>query len=441
MNKIWLIAQRELKSRLLSRSFVLMAVIGPLVVLIGTYLLFALSGTEKNQYNVLIMDKMEMMDNRLLPHNDALFNFDFINAFVDYEEFANGEKFRDYDLSVWINEKVFTNKTVIISYRERPSEHVFRRLSFQIERRLEELMVDEFTNLPIQKFREIKQPLNFSLKNTYDPKSEIEYRAGWVGYFFGGIIILFIFLFGMTILRSVVNDKANRVVEVILSSVKPQNMLSGKILGIGIAALFQFVLWIIIIGVGLYIFRQTFFPDLYDPTIVATQLSEEVAAQGQNLANFKVYNAYVDLVYRQVHFLNMLVFFLLFFIGGFLFYGAIFAAIGASMGSESDGQQFIIPMVILMITVFISGYYTIYYPDHFGVKIAAFLPFSSPVTMMIKLGFGFSEGSAWQLFFALFILYVSAILLLILSGKIYRNGILNFGHRLSIKRMWRFLKN
>jgi ABC-2 type transport system permease protein len=409
-------------------------------VLIGTYVLFALSGTEKNSYNVLIMDKLEVMDNRLMPQKDDRFNFDFINAFVDYNEFANQEQFQDYDLSVWINEKIFTNKTVIIAYRERPSEQILRKLYFHIERRLEELMLAEFTDLPIQQFREVKQPLNFALKNTYDPKSEVEYRAGWVGYFFGGLIILFIFLFGMTILRSVVSDKANRIVEVILSSVNPRSLLTGKILGIGIAALFQFILWILLIGVGLYLFRQAFFPDIFDPSVVATQLSDELT-QGKNLSDLHIYNEYVDLVYRQVHFINMLSFFILFFIGGFLFYCAIFAAIGAAMGSESDGQQFIIPMVLVMILVFISGYYTIYYPDFLGTKIASFLPFSSPVTMMIKLGFGFSEGSAWQLFFALFILYVSAILVLLLSGKIYQNGILNYGHRINLKRMWRFLKN
>ena len=441
MNNIWLIALRELKSRLFARSFILMALLGPLTVLVGTYLLFALSGTEKSQYRVLIMDQLEIMEHRLLPQEDGLFSFDFINTFVDYEEFAQDQNYQTYDLSVWINEKVFTNKTVIVSYRERPSEQVLRRLSFQVERRLEELMVKEFTDLSVQKFREIKQPLNFAFKNTYDPKSETEYRAGWVGYFFGAVIVLFIFLFGMTILRSVVSDKANRVVEVILSSVKPQQLLTGKILGIGIAALFQFLLWILLIGIGLYLFRQAFFPDLFDPAIVATQFSDEVLAKGINTSNLHSYNAYVDLVYRQVHFLNMVFFFLLFFIGGFLFYGAFFAAIGAAMGSESDGQQFVIPVVIILLTVFFAGYYSIYYPEHLGVKIAAFLPFSSPVTMMVKLGFGFSPGTSWQLFFALFILYTSAFLLLILAGKVYKNGVLNFGHRLSLKKMWRFIKN
>jgi ABC-2 type transport system permease protein len=440
MNKVWLIAQRELRTRLFSKSFVLMALLGPIIVLIGTYVLFALSGTEKSEYNVLIMDKLELMDNRLMSQDDDRFAFDFINTFVDYNDFADQKEFKDYDLSVWINEKVFTNKTVIIAYRERPSEQVLRKLYFHIERRLEELMLKEFTDLPVQKFREIKQPINFALKNTYDPKSKVEYRAGWVGYFFGGLIIVFIFLFGMTVLRSVVSDKANRIVEVILSSVHPRGLLTGKILGIGLAALFQFVLWTLFIGVGLYIFRQTFFPDLFDPAVVATQISNDLA-QAKDLNNLTVYNEYVELIYNQVHFLNMLIFFVLFFIGGFLFYGGLFAAIGASMGSESDGQQFIIPMIFIMILVFISGYYTIYYPDFIGTQAAAFLPFSSPVAMMVKLGFGFSEGSIWQLFLSLFILYTSAALILILSGRIYKNGILNYGHRINIKRMWRFLKN
>ena len=440
MHKVWLIASRELKARLFSRSFLLMAILGPILVLIGTYLLFALSGTEKKHYNVLIMDKMELMDNRLMPQKDPLFNFDFVNAFVDYDEFANLDKFQNYDLSVWVNEKVFTNKTVIISYRERPTENVIRRLSYHIERRLEELMIAEFTELDIKEFRAIKQPLNFTLKNTYDPKSEAEYRAGWVGYFFGALIITFIFLFGMTMLRSVVNDKSNRIVEILLSSVSPKTLLSGKIIGVGLSAVFQFAIWTIFIAVGLFVFRQLFFPDIFDPSIVATQVAEGLQSSQESNTLLESYNEYVELIYRQIHFLNMIIFFLLFFIGGFLFYGAFFAAIGASMGSESDGQQFIIPLVLLMLLVLFSGYYSIYYPELFSVKLAKYIPFSSPVAMMIQLGFGFSEGESWQLFFSLFILYLSAILMLMIASKIYQHGILSHGHKISLKRIIQFLR-
>lgn len=436
-----LVAQRELKERIKSRSFVLMATLGPLIVLLFTYLLFAFGGSSKKHWNVLIMDKNELMENKLMPRKDPMFSFDFINAFVDYDQFANLEKFQNYDLSVWVNEKVLTNKTVVVSFRERPSDPAQRRLIYHIERRLEEIMVEQFTDLSVKDFRAIKQPLNFSFKNTYDPRDEVSYQAQWVGYFFGGVIILFVFLFGMTILRNVAKEKTNRITEVLVAAVSPQNLLAGKILGVGITAILQFILWVVIIGGGLYIFRFTFFPDIFDPGFVAEQVSDSVAKQQSEMNSInESYNAFVDLVYNQIHFVNMLLFFLVFFVGAFLFYGAFFAAIGSAMGSESDGQQYIIPLNIILIIALVSGYQTIYYPDSLWASIAAFLPFTSPVSMMVNIGSGFSEGSIWELYLSIFILFVSAFLMLYVASRIYRNGILQFGHRLRVGLLFKWLK-
>lgn len=438
-----LVAQRELKERIKSRSFILMAILGPLIVLLFTYLLFAFGGSSKKHWNVLIMDQNELMENKLMPRKDPMFSFDFINAFVDYDQFASLDKFQEYDLTVWVNEKVLTNKTVIVSFRERPSDPVQRRLIYHIERRLEEVMVDQFTDLSVKDFRAIKQPLNFSFKNTYDPKDEVSYQAQWVGYFFGGVIILFVFLFGMTILRAVAKEKTNRITEVLVSVVSPKHLLVGKILGIGITAILQFLLWVVIIGVGLYVYRFTLFPDIFDPGFVAEQVSNSAAGEqqlfGTKYAN-ESYNAFVDLVYNQIHFGNMLLFFVVFFVGAFMFYGAFFAAIGSAMGSESDGQQYIIPLNILLILALLSGYYTIYYPDGVWASVAAFLPFTSPVTMMVNIGSGFSEGAVWELYLSIFTLFVAAFLMLYIASRVYKNGILQFGHRLRVDLLFKWIK-
>ena len=442
MNKIWLIAQRELKERLKSRSFIVMATIGPLVVLGLIYILFSIGGSEKKHWKVLIMDKQEILENKLMPNKDPFFDFYFINEFVDYDQFAELPQFQEYDMSVWINEKVLSNKKVIVSYRERPSESLQRRLIYHIERRIEEVMVDEFTDLSVGKFREIKQPLSFSFKNAYDPKNEVSYISGWVGYAFGMFIILFVFLFGMTILRSVSQEKSNRIVEILLAAVSPKKLLSGKILGIGITAVFQVFLWVVVIGIGLFVFRQTLFPNLVDPALIAEQMSDEVAkeAMSEFQLSIRSYNDFVTLIYEKIHFANMLLFFIVFFIGGFLFYGAFFAMIGASMGSESDGQQYIIPISLLLILSLVSGYYVIYYPGGMLANVFSFLPFTSPVVMMINLGNGFAEGTVWQLYLSILILYVLAFFILVMAGRIYKNGILQFGHRLRIGLFIKWLK-
>jgi ABC-2 type transport system permease protein len=437
MNKVWLIAKRELAERLRSRSFLGMILLGPLMVLGLIYLILSFDSNQKQTWNVLIMDKNELFEGKLMPNSDPNFTFHFINDFVDYPEFAHEEKFQKFDLAVWINEKVVSNKKAIISYRERPSEAIQRKLVYHVERRLEEIMVDQFTSLSVERFREIKQPLSFSLKDTYDPKNEKSLTASWVGFTFGAFIVVFILLFGMTILRSVSKEKTNRIVEVLLASVSPKQLLSGKIVGIGLSAILQITVWSIIIAGGLFLLRISLFPDLLSPEMVANQLSGEVIAQ-QNWAN---QNPIVELIYQQIQFGNMLLFFLLFFLAGYLFYGAFFAMIGASMGSESDGQQFIIPITILLFASLAAGYFVIHFPDSALSSWLSFIPFSSPVVMMIELSNGLGDGEAWRIYFSLFILIISALLILFLAGRIYKNGILQFGHRVRFGMLLKWIKN
>lgn len=437
MRSTWIITQRELRERVWSKPFLLMAVFGPLLLLIGVYILLSIGGKEKQHWKVLIMDKNELFENKLMPQEDPKFSFDFINEFVDYDQFAELKQFADYDLSVWINEKIFSNKKVIVSYRELPSQEIQRKLIYYLERRMDEVMVEEFTELSISQFREIKQPLSVSFKNVYDPKNETSYVSGWVGFAFGAFIILFIFLFGMTILRSVANEKTNRVVEVVLSATTPQSLLAGKIIGVGLAALMQFLIWVVIVGVGLLIFRQTLFPDLLDPEMVVEQLAQKSTDQFQLGA--AAFNSFVDLIYAQINFTVMLLYFVFFFIGGYLFYGSFFTAIGASMGSESDGQQYVIPISLLLLAALFSGYLAIYFPTSSWTSFFSFFPFTSPVVMMVKLGNGFPEGTVWQLFFSIFILYTTAVLVLFFAARIYKNGILQFGHRLKWRHLIRWL--
>ena len=435
MNKIILIAQREIAERFNNRSFKWLMFFGPLAVLGLIYLFLSTTTSTNKDWKILMMDKKEVFDGKLASDPSANLKFDFINAFVDYEDFAYNEKFQDYDISVWINEKIVSNKKVIISYREQPPENIQRKIIYLVERRMEEIMVDQFTDLSVSKFREIKQSLNFSFKDVYDPKNEKSTSASWVGFSFGTLIIIFVFMFGMTILRSVSREKSNRIIEVLLSSVNARQLLTGKVLGVGFSALVQFAAWVTIIGTGLYLFRLTLFPDMFSAGFVAdevakTDFSYELANQ----------SPFVELIYNQIQYMNMLIFFALFFIGGYLFYGSFFAMIGASMGSESDGQQFIIPLTLLLFSAILSGYYVVYYPSTTLSTWLGFIPFTSPMVMMVDLSNGFADGSAWKLILSIIILFASAFLMMIIAGRIYKNGILRFNHRLKLRMLIKWTK-
>ena len=434
MNKIFLIAKREISERFSNRFFRWLMVLGPLLVLALVYLFLSTSTSGKKDWKVLLMDKESVFDGKLAATKPDNMSFDFINAFVDYDEFAHLDKYQKYDFAVWINEKVVSNKHVIIFYREKLPSNVQREIVYLVERRMEEIMVNQFTDLSVEKFRDIKQSLSFSLKNVYDPRNEESNTASWVGFGFGGLIILFVFMFGMTILRSISREKSNRIVEVLLSSVKARQLMTGKVLGIGFSAFFQFIVWTLIIGFGLYMFRMTVFPDIFSGSFLASQANN--ADVGNTIVN---QSPLVSLIYQEIQYANMLVFFTLFFIGGYLFYGSFFAMIGASMGSESDGQQFVIPINILLFLAVLSGAYVIYYPGILAEWLS-FIPFTSPMVMMIRLANGFQDGGTWQIYMALIILFVSAFAMLLIAGRIYKNGILRFNHRLSLKMLFKWVR-
>lgn len=443
MRNSWLIALRELKERMGSRSFVLMSFFGPIIILCLIYFLFAFGGEGKQHWNVLITDPSNLLDNKIMAQEDKSITYSFADQYIEMEEFRDAKKFQQYDALFEVNEKVLSNKTAFVFYRLKPSVRMQTRLQFHIERRIEEVMIDQFTDLSVKEFRKIKQPLNVAFRDVFDPLDEASDLRGWVGFFYGAIIFVFIFLFGMTILRSVSREKSNRIVEVLLASVHPNQLLTGKIVGIGIAAFFQFIIWMVVVGAGLYFMRELIFPDLLDASNMdIVQMTDEVKNQTRldQLYTASEYNEFVNLVYERVQFGTMTAFFLLFFIVGYLFYGSFFAAVGATSGSESDGQQFVLPIIFLLCFSLYAGYFALQNPESSLTTFFHYLPFTSPVVVMVKLAQGYAPEESMQIYVALMILLVSAALNLMLAGRLYKNGILQFGHRVKFSLILRWLK-
>lgn len=443
MNVSWLIAQRELKERVRTRSFIGMAIVGPLLVMLLVYVLFSVGENNKPHWNVLIVDPAGIMDNKILANTSGSISYDFANKYVQLKDFEKSKRFQKYDALLELNEKIISNKAAFLFYKEKPSFLFATSIQFHLERRLEEVMVGRFTKLSIQDFRGIKQPVNLAFRNLYDPKNESYNLSSWVGFFFGSIILLFILLFGMTILRSVSSEKSNRIVEVLLASVKPRQLMFGKIAGIGIAAILQFVIWTILIWIGLVILRETLFPDMLQiSNWNMSEISAETASGMENsLFRSKTYNDFVELVYSRIQFGDMLIFFLLFFVGGYIFYGTFFAALGATSGSENDGQQFVLPIMALLIIALWAGYYAVQNPVSDVTAVLSFVPFTAPMVCMVKLAQGYSFGQGYQIYVSFTILALSSFATLRIAGRLYQNGILQFGHRLKLTQFVTWLKN
>ena len=444
MSISWLVAQRELLERIKTRSFISMAIVGPLLVLLITYVLFVLGGNDKAHWKVLIADPANIMDTKMLANNNGTITYDFADDYIQLKDFETGKRYQKYDVLLEVNEKILINKSAYLFYREKPNFSVSMTLQFHLERRLEEVLVERFTKMTVQDYRKIKQPISVGFRNIYDPKNESTTMGSWVGFFFGAVILFFILLFGMTILRSVSSEKSNRIVEVLLASVKPRQLMFGKIAGIGLAAIIQLVLWVVIVAFGLFVMRETLFPDIMDASKwdVAKMANEmKNMTFQQHLTRSSGYNSFVELIYERIQFDNMLFYFLLFLVAGYIFYGTFFAALGATSGSENDGQQFVIPIVLLLLLAAWAGYYALNNPESGLSYLFSLLPFTSPMVCMVKLAQGYNPGEGYQLFVSFGILVISSLLTLRIAGRLYTNGILQFGHRLRISQFVKWLRN
>lgn len=443
MRNLWLIAQREFIEKVKSRSFILTAFFGPILLLVVLFGLFKLSDNGKKHWDVLVTDPTGLFESKMLPNQDKAINYFFLEDYVEMETFRDAKMYQKFDALVEINEKVLTNKTAFVFYRQKPSLKLQTKIQYQSERRLEEILVKRYTKLSISSFRKIKQPLNVAFRNVYDPFDESSDVRGWVGYFYGLLIVGFVFLYGMTILRSVSQEKSNRIIEIVLGSVSPRKLMAGKIIGIGITAIIQLIIWMVLVAIGLFLMREFIFQNSLDlSAMVNVQMTEQVKNTTllDQLMRGNEQNDFLNLIYERVQFGTMNFYFVLFFLASYLFYGAFFTAIGATAGSESDGQQFIIPILLLLLVAVYSGYYCLHNPASNLTYVFQYLPFTAPIVAMVKLAIGYDPGTVYQLYLSLFSLVLGAVISLNIAGRLFNNGVLQFGHRIRLSLIFNWLK-
>ena len=262
--------------------------------------------------------------------------------------------------------------------------------------------------------------------------AELEYIIGLV---LALVIYFAIFLFSNQVLRGVIEEKTNRIIEVIISSVKPFELMMGKIIGIALVGLTQFLLWIVL-TIGIYFVASGLLigPEVLSPS--GTVMTEEISQITETTGGEDIMLEAVNMV-QSINFGAILWSFLFYFVFGYLLYAALFAAIGGMVDNETDSNQFSTVVSLPLIIAIVCAPTMVNNPDSSLGLWLSMIPFTSPVSMMIRIPFGVPY---WQIAVSLIILVLTFIMITWIAGKIYRTGILMYGKKTSLKEIWKWLR-
>ena len=457
MNKIGLIIKREYSTRVKKKSFIIMTLLGPLLIVGFLSLAIFISTQQESSYSILVLDESDnVLMNSILNFNEKYkkkydlnpASLDLNYSDLNYESVQ--KKFKDddkYDLLLYLPENILRSNTSKCLYKEVPSLKAQKHLASIINKtiEIEKLKVENWDR---KKYESIKTSINLDVIDIEHLENQNIQKRAVVGYIFAIIIYMFILLFGVQVMRGVIEEKTNRVVEVIVSSVRPFQLMMGKIIGIALVGLTQFGIWVllsIVLMLGVFTF---YFPDQYNAANQAknateqTQIINEIQ-QPLEKDNAIEFSEVSDFIINEINWPLMLGLFVFYFLGGYLLYGSLMAAIGSAVDSESDTQQFMIPITIPLIFAFILAQNVITNPAGSASFWLSEIPFTSPIVMLVRVAMGVGEGGipVWEVLLSMGLLIITFIGTTWLAGKIYRTGILMYGKKASYKELLKWIRH
>ncbi len=453
MSKVLLIIRREYITRVRKKSFIIMTILGP--VLFASFMIIPIWLTQledsgiktigiaefDNDFQPVSTDSSKFKD--VIPENENL-KFVYLHN-IEYDDIEGLFEHTEYYGILVLQQKLLDEKDgeVELFVRKQPSlgteMHITKSLeNFIYDRNLIKI------NLSPDEINALKTSVTIKT-NKYDKggfkeQKMIDFKRG-IGYAAGFLIYFFIFFFGAQVMRSVVEEKTNRIIEVIITSVRPFQLMMGKISGIALVALTQFMAWIIL-TIGIYQFALSYY------------MQDNIPMQNQEIVNEIPMNSPgamspgMDVSENNPEIMNilgmlnigeylyMLGIFLFYFIAGYLLYGAMFAAVGSAVDSETDTQQFMLPVTIPLILSLFILINAITNPEGQLVYWFSLIPFTSPIVMMARIPF---HPPLSEVVLSMAILIITFFIITWMAGKIYRIGILMYGKKITYKEVFKWL--
>ena len=414
MRKIWLVIKREYLVRVRKKSFIIMTFLGPILLASILILPIYLANNSQDIRNVAVANQKDfnLKDNELLnfvtiPQHEV----DNIKTNFKDSPYYAILIIQDDTYSLYSNQQVTLN---VINEIKRQIEYT---LKFN---NLKKLGIDDQTLKSAEQNINLKTKIINEKGESTNTHSEVSTGLGFLG---GILIYMFIFMYGTMVMRGVIEEKTSRIVEVMISSLRPFQLMMGKIIGVALVGLTQFLLWVMF-------------------TVALSALAEmvllnDVLLEPSNTESQSLIIAQIKSLTSGINLIQIFISFLFYFIAGYLMYSSLFAAVGSAVDAEADTQQFILPVTLPLILSFILIQPIIDNPDGSLAFWMSIIPFTSPIIMMVRLPFGVDS---WQIIISMTILISTFIMTTWLASKIYRTGILMYGKKASFRELLKWLK-
>lgn len=436
MKTLFLIIKREFIAKVRNKSFIVMTFLSPLLFVGIAVLVGYLSTMNKDKATeIAIHDEAGFLKNSF--KSDKNTHYTDLSAMPF--EVAKDTASNSYEGMLYIPKVdslgLIKDKVEYIS--ENSGSMSFIR---NVEKVIDSVLTaDRLRTLGFdqQKIEEAK--VNSTLKlSKFSGEEGLKFLNGvkiGIGATMGYLIMMFIIIYGNFVMRSVIEEKTNRIIEIIISSVKPFQLMMGKIIGNSLAGILQFMIWIILGGIVFFVLSQ----------FTGVNLESAQLAQAENLTNDST-GGFANLVgnfylyYHEIPIGLIIASFLIYFIGGYFLYSSLYAAIGAAVDSETDSQQFMLPIMMpLMLGVYI-GFFTVINDPHGTVAtVFSIIPFTSPIVMLMRVPF-LEPEHYWQLVVSIVTLFATFIGVVWFAAKIYKVGILMYGKKTTWKELYKWLK-
>lgn len=433
MNHLPLIIKREYLAKVKNKSFILMTFLSPLfIVALLSLIAYLTSVNNEKVRTISVLDESGILSETLISSDQIL--YESLNGMDLEDAKTTSNSNKAYGL-LHVPDLALEDVSEKIKFysKESPSLSLISSLESKIEKRIGELKLKKL-GVDLSKISASKTYVNINQEDFEGVKTS---KAGsFLKLIFGAaagyLLFMFIIIYGNLIMRSVIEEKSSRIIEVIISSVKPIQLMLGKIFGTSLAGITQFAIWVILIAILSFAASNFFGIDLS----ANPQQEMMTAAVSDVNANSELQALIAEL--HSLPLINLIVAFVLFFVGGYLLYSSLYAAIGAAVDNETDTQQFLMPVVILLVVGFYVGFFTALEDPHGTISVVfSYIPFTSPIVMLIRIPFGVP---IWEQILSLSVLIFSFLVTVWIAAKIYRVGILMHGKKPSYKDLIKWLK-